>query len=119
MSTASGTYFPLDSSYTSNLPGFSNIPPPPPLNPPAQAQTPVRPKNTLERDSSEDILAPGSHGFARPLSHSKFLIIFLGFYRTHESIVLHLQSRAASIRYDQPALSQLPRVRRRADWSVT
>jgi hypothetical protein len=76
MSTASGTYFPLDSSYTSNFPGFSNIPPPPPLNPPAHAQTPVRPRNTIERDSSEDILAPGSHGFARPLSHSKFLIIF-------------------------------------------
>lgn len=88
MSTASGTYFPLDSSYTSNLPGFSNIPPPPPLNPPAQAQTPVRPKNTLERDSSEDILAPGSHGFARPLSHSKFLIIFFRFLsdpRIHRS----------------------------------
>ena len=76
MSAASGPYFPLDSTYTSNLPGFSNIPPPPPLNPPAHTQTPVRPKNALERDSSEDILAPGSHGFARPLSHSKFLIHF-------------------------------------------
>jgi len=76
MSAGSGTYFPPDATYSSNLPVFSNIPPPPPLNPPVHAQTPARPMNSLERDSSEDILAPGTHGFARPLSHSKFLIFF-------------------------------------------
>jgi hypothetical protein len=118
MSTASGTYFPRDATYASNLPSFSNIPPPPPLNPPVP-QTPPRPGNALERDSSEDILAPGTHGFARPLSHSKFLIVFPGIYRTNETIVLRLQHPAASTRCDQPALSQLPRVRTRADWSVT
>ena len=69
MSNASSSYFPLDANYASNL---SKIPPPPPLNPPANAQTPPRPKNTLERDTSDDILAPGTHGFARPLSHSEF-----------------------------------------------
>jgi hypothetical protein len=70
MSSASNTYFPFDTSYTSNLSDLSKIPPPPPLNPPAQAQTPPRPKNPSDRDS-DDILAPGAHGFARPLSHSE------------------------------------------------
>ena len=69
MSNASSSYFPHDANYASNL---SKIPPPPPLNPPANAQTPPRPKNTLERDTSDDILAPGTHGFAPPLSHSEF-----------------------------------------------
>jgi hypothetical protein len=69
MSNASSSYFTLDSNYTSN---FSKIPPPPPLNPPAHHQTPVRPKNILERDSSEDILAPGTQALARPLSDGEF-----------------------------------------------
>lgn len=111
MSTGSGTYFPLDATYASNLPSFSNIPPPPPLNPPVHPQTPPRPGNALERDSSEDILAPGTQGFARPLSHSKFLILFPGICRTNETIVLRLQLPAA--------LSQLSRVRSRAGLSVT
>jgi hypothetical protein len=85
MSSASGSYFPRDAVY---VPGFSNIPPPPPLKAPAQAQTPARPKDTLERDSSEDILAAGTHGFARPLSNSKFLIVFSGIFRTDKTIVL-------------------------------
>jgi hypothetical protein len=119
MSTGSGTYFPLDATYASNLPSFSNIPPPPPLNPPIHPQTPPRPGNALERDSSEDILAPGTHGFARPLSNSKFLIFFPGIHRTNETIVLRLQHPAASTRCDQPALSRLLRVRSRADLSVT
>lgn len=72
MSAASGSYFPLDANYASNL---SKIPPPPPLNPPANVPTPSRSKNTPERDSSDDILAPGTHGFARPLSHSEFSLI--------------------------------------------
>ncbi len=92
MSNASGSYFPRDATYASN---FSNIPPPPPLNPPLHPQTLSpqtlpRPKNTLERDSSEDILAPGTHGLARPLSHSKFLIVFfrhLSDRRNHRSLL--------------------------------
>ncbi len=115
LSSTSGSYFPRDAVY---VPSFTNIPPPPPLKPPAHAQTPARPKDTLERDCSDDILAPGSHGFARPLSHSKFLIVFSGIFRTDKNIVLRLQCPAASSRYDPPALSRLPRVRARADWSV-
>ena len=115
MSSASGSYFPRDAVY---VPGFSNIPPPPPLKSPTHAQTPVRPKDAFERDSSDDILAAGTHGFARPLSHSKFLIVFSGIFRTDKTIVLRLQCPAASSRYDPPALSRLPRVRARADWSV-
>jgi hypothetical protein len=115
VSSANGSYFPRDAVY---VPGFSNIPPPPPLKPPAHAQTPARPKEALERDSSDDILAPGTHGFARPLSHSKFLIGFSGIFRTDKTIVLRLQCPAASSRCDPPALSRLPRVRARADWSV-
>ena len=114
MSSTSGSYFPRDAIYA---PSFSNIPPPPPLKSPVHAQTPARPNNTLERDSSEDILAPGSHGFARPLSHSEFLIYFSGIFRTNKIIVLCLQCPAASSRCDPPALSRL-QVRARADWSV-
>ena len=115
MSSASSSYFPRDAVY---VPGFSNIPPPPPLKPPTHAQTPARPKDALERDSSEDILAHGTHGFARPLSHSKFLTVFSGIFRTEKTIVLCLQCPAASSRCDPPAPSRLPRVRARADWSV-
>ena len=104
MSSPGSSYFPRDASYVPT--SFSNIPPPPPLKPPVHAQTPVRPKDTLERDSSEDILAPGTHGFARPLSHSKFLIIFSGIFRD-KTIVLCLQCPAASSRCDPPALSRL------------
>jgi hypothetical protein len=103
MSSTSGSYFPREAVY---VPGFSNIPPPPPLKPPAHAQTPARPKDTLERDSSDDILAPGTHGFARPLSHSKFLIKFSGIFR-NKTIVLCLQCLAASDCCDPPALSRL------------
>ena len=98
-----GSYFPPDAIY---VPGFSNIPPPPPLRPPAHAQTPARPKDTLERDSSDDILAAGTHGFARPLSHSKFLIPFSGIFR-NKTIVLCLQCPAASSPCDPPALCRL------------
>jgi hypothetical protein len=75
MSNASSSYFPHDASYASNLSSLSKIPPPPLLSPPVHAQTPTRPKNTFERDS-DDILAPGSHGFARPLSHSESSHLF-------------------------------------------
>jgi hypothetical protein len=119
MSSASGSYFPRDAIYVPKTPNFSNIPPPPPLNPPAHAQTPTRPKNTFELDSSEDILAPGTHGFARPLSHSEFLILFPGIYRIDKTNILCLQCLAATTRCDQPALSRLPRVRARMDWTVT
>jgi len=113
ISSASSSYFPRDAIYA---PSFSNIPPPPPLKPPVHAQTPARPKDTLERDSSDDILVPGSHGFARPLSHSKFLIDFSGIFRIDKTIILCLQGPAASSRYDPPALSRLPLAR--ADWSA-
>ena len=113
MSSPSGSYFPRDGIYVP-----SNIPPPPPLKPPAHAQTPARPKETLERDSSEDILAPGTHGFARPLSHSKFLIAFSGIIRTDKTIVRCLQCPAASSHCDPRALSRPPQVRARVDWSV-
>jgi len=115
MSSTSGSYFPRDAVY---VPTFSNIPPPPPLKSPVFAQTLARPQDTLERDSSEDILVPGTHGFARPLSHSEFLIIFSGIFRTDKTTVLCLQCPAASSRCDRPALSRLPQVRARADWSV-
>lgn len=115
LSSANGSYFPRDAVY---VPGFSNIPPPPPLKPPAHAQTQARPKDTLERDSSEDILAAGTQGFARPLSNSKSLIVFSGTFRTNKTIVLCLQCPAASTRCDPPALCRLPQVRARADWSV-
>ena len=117
MSNASSSYFPLDSSYASNL---SKIPPPPPLNPPANAQTPPRPKNTLERDTSDDILAPGTHGLVRPLSHSEFSHpFFLDIFWTDPIAILRLQCPAASTRCDQRAQSQPPRVRNQTDWSAT
>lgn len=103
MSATSGSYFPREATYS---PSFSNIPPPPPLKPSVHAQTPARPKDTLARDSSDDILAPGSHGFARPLSNSKFLIIFSGIFR-NKTVVLCLQCPAASGCCDPPALSRL------------
>ena len=40
-----GSYFPPDVIY---VPGLSNIPPPPPLKPSVYAQTPARPKDSLE-----------------------------------------------------------------------
>jgi hypothetical protein len=103
MSSTSGSYFPREAVY---VPSFSNIPPPPPLKPPVHAQAPARPKDNLERDPSDDILAAGAHGFARPLSHSKFLIKFSGIFRS-KTIVLCLQCPAASGRCDPPALSRL------------
>jgi len=111
MSNASGSYFPFDPNYASSL---SKIPPPPPLKPPVLAQTlaqtPARPKNTLERDSSEDILVAGSQGFARPLSNSKFLIPFPGTYQIDRTLVHRLQIPAASTHCDQIVRSQLHRV---------
>lgn len=80
-SNASSSYFPLDANYASNLSTLSNIPPPPPLNPPAHTQTAARPNNLFERNSSEDILVPGNHGFARPLSCRKFFSSFFFFFR--------------------------------------
>jgi hypothetical protein len=114
ISSANGSYFPRDAVY---VPGFSNIPPPPPLKSPVLAQAPALLKNNLERDSSDDILAPGAHGFARPLSHSKFLIDFSGIFRIDKTIVLCLQCLAASSPCVPPALSLL-QARARADWSV-
>ena len=106
---ASSPYFPHDSS---SLSALSNIPPPPPLKPPSNAQAPVPlPKHALDRNSSDDILAPGTHGFARPLSHSKCPYPFFpGIYQIDQIIVLPLQSPVASTRYDPPAPSRPPRV---------
>ena len=67
---SSTSYFPSDGTYSPTQFNMSNIPPPPRLNPLSHAPAPSRPK-TLDRDSSEDILAPGALGFARPLSHSE------------------------------------------------
>jgi hypothetical protein len=71
ISNASSSYFPLDASYLSNVASLSNIPPPPPLKSSPHVPTPAPPNRVLDRNSSDDILAPGNHGFARPLSHSK------------------------------------------------
>ena len=68
----SNSYFPSDATYSSNLFNIPNIPPPPPLNSHSHVQAPSRPNH----DSSDDILAHGSHGFARPLSHSEFSYFF-------------------------------------------
>jgi hypothetical protein len=106
-SGATGSYFPGGAVY---VPGFSNIPPPPPLKSSVHAQSPAGSKNILERGSSEDILAPGIHGFARPLSNSEFLNVFSGIFRTDKTIVLCLQCPAASTRCDPQALSR-PQVR--------
>jgi RHO1 GDP-GTP exchange protein 1/2 len=70
-SNAGSSYFPLGATYSPNLTSLSNIPPPPPLKSPSHAQIPAPPNHALDRNSSDDILAPGTHGFARPLSHSK------------------------------------------------
>jgi hypothetical protein len=83
---------------------MSSIPPPPPLS---QTPAPSRPK-TLDRDSSDDILAPGSLGFARPLSHSESShFLSLDIRRAQWTVVPRLQVPAAIIRCDQPALFQL------------
>ena len=99
----STSYFPPDATQF-------NIPPPPRLNPHSHAPTPSRPQ-TLERDSSDDILAPGSLGFARPLSHSECSHSRSSDIRRAQWTALtRLQVPAASIRYDQPAPFRLLQV---------
>lgn len=100
---SSTSYFPSDGTYSPTQFNMSNIPPPPRLNPLSHAPAPSRPK-TLDRDSSEDILAPGAVGFARPLSHSESShFLSLDIRRAQWTVVTLLQFPAASIRCDQPA----------------
>ena len=70
----------------------------------------------LERDSSDNILAAWTHGFAHPLSHSKFLILLSGIF-CNKSIVLCLQCPVASSPCNLPALCWL-QARAWANWSV-
>jgi hypothetical protein len=102
----STSHFPPDATQFN----LSNIPPPPRLNPHSHAPAPSRPQ-TLERDSSEDILAPGALGFARPLSHSECSHSpSLDICRVQWTAVARFQVPAASIRYDQPAPFRLLQV---------
>lgn len=95
----STSYFPPDAAYSPNQFNMSSVPPPPPL---AHASAPSRPK-TLDRDSSDDILAPGSLGFARPLSHSECShFLSLDIRGAKWTVVTRLQVPVATIRSGQP-----------------